>query len=322
LASLGDLARREGIAINYLKGMALYSHGIYAAGERPMADLDLLVRHQDLQQVDDILTELGYHQDASSWKHRSYSAGAAPVPFRLGEHSGTPVSIDLHTRLTERLPQRITDLTDLIPTGHADPGLQGYPTVAALMIHLLAHASGNMIQRELRLIQVLDLVRLSRRMGGSDWERVLAFHGPKCRLWWGSGVLLITSRYFPQWIPAPVLEALMQGCPSRLRRVVSSRSIADFSYSRLFHDPFPGLAWTRTYREMLDYLTARLMHAREQLRNRRLLDKTELWDPNSTGRDGSQTARLLRGFTLRSLRKASTRTVRAALELPHDNLST
>ena len=53
-ARIGELLRRldqstqeEGIAAMALKGAALHALGLYTAGERPMADLDLLVRPRD-----------------------------------------------------------------------------------------------------------------------------------------------------------------------------------------------------------------------------------------------------------------------------------
>ena len=41
-------ARRSGIALVALKGAALHAIGIYQAGERPMADIDLLARDADV----------------------------------------------------------------------------------------------------------------------------------------------------------------------------------------------------------------------------------------------------------------------------------
>jgi hypothetical protein len=40
-------ARRAGLALVALKGAALHARGLYIPGERPMADIDLLVSEQD-----------------------------------------------------------------------------------------------------------------------------------------------------------------------------------------------------------------------------------------------------------------------------------
>ena len=54
-------ARASEIALVALKGVALHACGLYAAGERPMADDDLLVRESEAQRAEQLLTELGFH---------------------------------------------------------------------------------------------------------------------------------------------------------------------------------------------------------------------------------------------------------------------
>src|ERR1700722_11464515 len=49
LEAVDSRARAEGIAVVALKGAALHARGIYAAGERPMGDIDLLIRDEDAQ---------------------------------------------------------------------------------------------------------------------------------------------------------------------------------------------------------------------------------------------------------------------------------
>jgi len=316
LAAIGKLAGEQGVAITCLKGAALHSLGIYAPGERPMADLDLLVREEDLAPAHRILSSLGYQEHAASWKHRSYRFGTPELPMPLGEDPTSPVQIDLHTHIAERLPHRLSDISDLILTGAAKPGLNVYPSSAALMIHLLAHAAGSMVQRELRLVQLVDLVRVSRLMTSGDWEQILQYDGPRHRLWWASAPLITASRSFPHWAPPTEMKGLSEGCPRRLQRSLRRRSVAEMSYSRLRHDPFPGIAWTHSRREALAYVLARTLHARAQLAQTRLLVETEAWKPTNSDASRSQLSRLLHGMISRPLRLAATRVVRAALEEP------
>src|SRR6185437_3750446 len=49
LATIHERSHSAGIAIVALKGAALQMAGVYAAGERPMAELDLLVRPDDVE---------------------------------------------------------------------------------------------------------------------------------------------------------------------------------------------------------------------------------------------------------------------------------
>jgi hypothetical protein len=51
LQLLDNRAHDAGIALVPLKGAALHASGIYTAGERPMADVDLLVRKADSQRA-------------------------------------------------------------------------------------------------------------------------------------------------------------------------------------------------------------------------------------------------------------------------------
>ena len=55
-----------------LKGAALHAHKIYAPGERPMADLDLLVAESDTARAAQLLTELGFHPGHLTWKHQAF----------------------------------------------------------------------------------------------------------------------------------------------------------------------------------------------------------------------------------------------------------
>jgi hypothetical protein len=48
LEAIDSQARREGVALVALKGAALYAGKIYVAGERPMGDIDLLIRDDDM----------------------------------------------------------------------------------------------------------------------------------------------------------------------------------------------------------------------------------------------------------------------------------
>ena len=72
LERIGESARRENIAVVPLKGAALCRLGVYAAGERPMADLDLLVGPDDGAQAARILGSLGYRESEGNWKHRCF----------------------------------------------------------------------------------------------------------------------------------------------------------------------------------------------------------------------------------------------------------
>src|SRR6185437_785561 len=208
LSNIEERSRSAGIAIVALKGAALQMAGVYAAGERPMADLDLLVQPADLETAVAVLLALSYREAGTTWKHQGFDPPGTEQRADLGEHADNPIKIDLHHRICERLPLTPTDLTDLVFPPHAHPGLNGYPRAAALMAHLLAHAAGTMTHRGVRLIQLCDIARLARRMTEADWEDLTHLHGSDRRLWWAAPPLMLTARYFADVIPHEALSGL------------------------------------------------------------------------------------------------------------------
>src|SRR3546814_13507435 len=74
-------ARAAGLAVVPLKGVALHALELYAPGERPMADIDLLVREGDAGMAVAMLQGLGYVESYAQWKHRVFKpADGQPVP--------------------------------------------------------------------------------------------------------------------------------------------------------------------------------------------------------------------------------------------------
>src|SRR5262249_59152914 len=72
LERLDEAARRDGIALLALKGAALHHLQLYSPGERPMADVDLLVHEQAVQPAARMLEALGFHLIYANWKHQVF----------------------------------------------------------------------------------------------------------------------------------------------------------------------------------------------------------------------------------------------------------
>jgi hypothetical protein len=313
LAVIGEQASRAGVPVIPLKGAALRTLGLYAGGARPMADLDLLVRPRDENAAVRVLSSLGYRESAASWKHRAFEPECAEPRGRIGEHRHNPLKIDLHVRVAERLPHPETDISHVIFASELQAGLNEYRSKASLMLHILAHAAGAMVQRELRLIQLCDIARLGSRLERADWDELMEHGGRKGTAWWATPPLLLAARYFPGYGPADLIGRFALNCPWLLQRVSRRRLLADVSYTRLFYDPFPGILWTRSPVGALRYLLGRASRAREQFSRSTALERTEPWGANRSTRDASQAARVLRWFTSRPIRMEAIRPVRAAL---------
>ena len=306
-------ARIEDICLVALKGAELHSLGLYAPGERPMADVDLLVRAKDGARAGRALESLGFHQSMSTPRHRVYVRDAHRKPSSFGEHGDNYLKIELHERIAEVLPLRAADITDLIHPSEPHGGLNAYPSKAALMTHLLLHAAGAMSVRNLRLMHLNDLARLSANMTAADWDLVLQPGKAGQVHWWALPPLLQTARYYTGVIPERVLATLSAHCPRLLSWLSGRRTLSDVSLSHLWVDPFPAIGWSHSPAEILRYSVKRLWPDKTLLALRQQLVKTEVPLSDSNWHRSSQARRLLRWIVSRPPRPETLHTLQAAL---------
>jgi hypothetical protein len=315
LELLDEALRVTGVAAVPLKGAALCAAGLYGPGERPMADLDILVRTDDIGAASAVLGALGFNESQRLWKNRLFLPGASGAAARLQAPEAEPIKVELHDRICEMLPSRVVDASRCVFPDAALPGLNPYPSMAALMTHLLLHAAGSMVDRALRLVQVHDIALLSARMSDEDWSRVLRGGAMEQPPWWAFPPLALTERYYPAAIPAHVLRGARAVCPWILRRVSRRNRLSSVSLSSPFIAAFPGIAWTRSPVETLEYLAERVSSTQEGTSMRLLAARTE---PGLSRSDESwlrapQAIRILKWAVLRPARPLTMRAVRHAL---------
>jgi hypothetical protein len=304
--------RERGIAGIALKGTALHAAGLYSPGERPMADLDVLVRPADFERCTALLETLGFLERYRFWKNRVFSPRDEPPPVRLGEHFNNAIRVELHDRICEILPLRLTDISRFIQPAEAAPGLGPYPSTAALMSHLLLHAAGGIVPREVRLIQLHDIARLAARMSDQDWIEVLRLSDRPRGPWWMLPPLALTVRYCGPVVPEGVIAAAAACCPAILRTTSRRQRLSDVSLSRVWVDALPGIAWAQTVREALAYTVGRIAPTAARKSDLKLAAALQ---PNLTGGGWyhlSQTRRILRWLTSRQTRSQTMDVVRAA----------
>ena len=319
LGQIDAAARRTGLPLMALKGSALYAAGLYASGERPMADLDLLVAEVDTEACARLLTALGYERAWTTWKHTVFESRAqiASDPRALGEGAGHPLKVEVHTTLREVLPVRAVDLTALARCPPPAPGISTYPSDELRLLHVLLHAAGAMIHRGLRLVHLVDIARLVRPLTPPDWERLFATVKDTAdpSLWWTYPPLQLANRYF-DCVPAEILARLERACPWPLRRAYRRRRLTDVSLSALWISAFPGIEWSHSPMEMATYAARRLVPSRET-RGLRATFANAI--PEVHGGSWSQTSqaqRMLRWLLQRQPRQETLQPVRAALALP------
>jgi Uncharacterised nucleotidyltransferase len=258
-------ARCEGVALVALKGAALHAGGIYAAGERPMGDIDLLVHNDDAKATARLLEACDYTASFSSRRHQVFQSRLAKVPTggRLGEHIDNPIKIEVHTKIAEHLPVMPVDITQFLLPCAAHAGLNAYPSAACLMMHLLLHAAGNIRARALRLIQLHDIALLAARFGPDDWEELLAARPDGRGLWWAWAPLMLAARYYTEEIPLTLFDRLGKECPWLLRKLAREQRLTDVSWSNIFIEAFPGMEWSRNALEALQFTIGRIWPSRE-----------------------------------------------------------
>jgi len=321
LEAIDARATCAGLAVVALKGAALHALGVYAAGERPMADIDLLVRPADAAHAAQILAAVGYEQTGVIWKHRMFEprsrpgARATTAALPVGEHEDYPVKIELHTRIAERLPLTEVDITELVFPLHPKPGLNPYPSTNVVLLHLLLHATANMSGRVLRLMHLHDIARLAAKATPDEWELLLGALPAAQAPWWALPPLEMINRYQPGLVPEQVLVALRAASPRGLRRLSRGASLSQMSYASLSIPVLSGLPWCSSLSERRRYVWHRVLPNREQAVSRKII-AAEQWAAQRPWTRMSQGRRILHWLFHRPPRQASMYIVRAVLEKP------
>ena len=315
LALIDSTTRQGNIACVALKGAALHARGVYVPGERPMADVDLLVREADAARAGALLESIGFCAGVVTWKHRVFNpVNANKTPARLGEAAGEDIKIEMHGAIREILPLRPVDITSLGFPPRAHAGINDYASPGALLLHILLHASGAMIGRALRLLHLNDMHRLTRGMGSADWDELfrLAAGTADPSLWWAFPPLALTNRYFGG-IPERVLARMAAGSPWLLRRMYRHRILSQVSLSYLWVSAFPGIEWSQSLGEMWTYAAQRIVPSRETVALRVAYADAQ---PQVNGGEWgytSQAQRIVRWLLARQPRQETIQSVRAVL---------
>ncbi len=302
-------ARDRGVPVMALKGAALHDLGLYAAGDRPMADIDLLVRPADSASLGALLRSMNYELSSANWRESVYAPADGRDPAPIGEHAGNSVKIEVHERIGERLAWRITDVSSGIFPARPRAGLNPYDSKAALMRHLLLHAAGSMSRQSLRLLQLHDVALLASSMTPADWRE---FEREGHGMWWAFPPLRMAYRYYAGMIPADVLARVAGECPFWLRAAAGRACLYDVSLSYPWVDAFPAMAWAHSPAELLEYVARRLRPPANLLAAREHMRQTEHWARRAEWGRLSQGRRILRWAISRPTRPATLHALTAA----------
>ncbi|WP_116809861.1 nucleotidyltransferase family protein [Steroidobacter cummioxidans] len=312
LQALDVSLKQAAIPAVTLKGAELYAIGLYEPGERPMGDLDLLVRGPDVERATAVLHSLGFRESYPHWKHQAFVPEVARTPGPLGEHADNDIKIELHERVCERLPLDEIDISQIVFPARPHVGLNAYPSKAALITHLLLHAAGAMMWRGLRLMHLHDLALLCSRMTESDWTHFMSDAAGGPGVWWAMPPLALTAHYYPHAVPKHLLAIVAADCRWVLRRASRQYRLSDVSLSRLHIEAFPGIEWAQSLPEAFRYAVKRVRPDEEARAVYAHIVSYEAWASNSPWFQLPHYRRALRWVTSRPTRQATMHAVRAA----------
>lgn len=303
--------RELGVGMVGLKGTELHARGYYLPGDRPMADIDLLVPLRNSQAAIHTLESLGFQEAYESWKHKVFTEPHSATAAGLGEHADNPLKIELHTRIAEALPLRATEITSQILSVEPREGLDGYRSAGALAAHLLLHAAGAMAFRAIRNMHLHDIALVAERMSRADWLEI-AHCGAGC--WWALPPLTLAAKYYELNVPSDVLNEMSNQCGWLLRDGVRKYTFSDVSLTYLWVEAFPGIRWCRSWNEAIEYIRSRVLPNNEVRRLRSVLAETQISYSRDDWARLSQPRRMLRWLTSRPTRPESCHSVRFVLE--------
>jgi hypothetical protein len=318
LAALNRAAGRAGLHFVALKGSALREFSVHHPGERPMGDIDILVRPCDVALAARVIDSIGYEPAYQARRHDVFVPRERVTSHSFGEHVSSPLRIEVHQRVCESLPVTPVEITGSLWPVETRAGANPYANFTALLRHLCLHTAGNLRANAMRFLQVYDCALLSRRMGESDWRELL---GPEPRRssWWIYPVLSLAERYVPQSVPPAVLAQFARACPRRLRARFERCQVSDVSWSNLRIAALPGVEWARGVGEVLRFAGRRVFPSRTDLDELHRGLHTNPGIEHSRWYRGSHAARILRWAMGRPPRVQTLASLHAALSASGDS---
>ncbi len=217
-----------------LKGIHLAGFVYGDVSLRTMADIDLLVRKEDLERASECLRGLGYSASAEAepWTHHHLPAfvkdGAATVEVHWTIPPTHAFAIDVDAIWERSREQKIGEGRLLIPSLE--------DTICMLSIHTIYH---HKMRSGLR--PLVDVGEIARRAGdGMDWDLV----GRIARQWRASTTVALMLHLSREIVAAPIKAGVIQGiAPEGLRTDMISWAMKHATIIEPQYDsPSPTLA--------------------------------------------------------------------------------
>ncbi len=236
LAELLAALAAQKIEVIVLKGALLSPTAYPEPALRPMNDIDLLFRPEDLAEVGPVMEGLGYHgkhksadQGPGVAKHlstyrREGGEGATPNPYLS---AGGDRTVEPHGSLEEAWFGLKIDITPGVWERATPLTLYGQPAFRLstndLLLHLAVHAAFHLIMGAAVFVQLYDLKQVAATWGHEiDWPQLLIM-ARSCRAepFLYAGLYWARQLYHAP-IPPDALTVLAQECPPDLAAYVQS----------------------------------------------------------------------------------------------------
>ncbi len=244
-ATLQDILEQtslKSLDVMPLKGALLISSYYEDAALRPMSDIDLLIKPEDLANVGQILSKMGYCLDHDSFHHVQYSLPGEPVSMN-GEHPDNPLVIELHKEVNWPIGHLDYDITDLL-WQNAEHEFLGYshvfqPSKDNLLMMLSCHCARNQYEGQMRTIQLYDLKLVAESLDRSQWARLIknAEEAGFDRVIYAA--LHTTQRFLGLDTGIITEPGILNKIPGKLKRLIESQSldilVADNEYKTLHY---------------------------------------------------------------------------------------
>ncbi len=230
-----------GIAAIPLKGAVLAAHYYPDSLQRPMADLDILIRQPDLRRTLEVVYQLGYEFYSRSAEDEVFVRGKRQknvwaadnvhpleVHYTLREEYAG-IGYELAPQLWQWSEKRpfFAPRSSLLPP---PPSLLT-PPPPVLLHHVCAHATSDWLIQRGRLMQIDDIRKIAARMSASDWatfEKLVPPHGAR----FVYPALGFTLKYAPETaVPPAIRHHLRTNCPPKLLEWVDNSQLAENSES-------------------------------------------------------------------------------------------
>ncbi len=244
-----------------LKGSALLLARPNEIGWRPMADLDMLVRHPVQQEVNLAYAHAGYCLPLNystglsglTWKHMHYEYCEYQWPevTEPGEHPDHPRDIESHPRVVEMLRGIRWDITGWIANNLVEVHGRRIPDERAMTLHLAVHASISALDSHLRMVQIVDLARQLERTGPGPVLAAVWKSGPLEHARFVYPALALVARHCDDERLLRALDSLRPYLPPAMANWIEGASYYDLSWSTRHRHPVDEDAarWAVTLRE-------------------------------------------------------------------------